>query len=354
MLILQMVSDGKITPEQGNDLLRAVSQAPPATTPAAYSQAEADIAPEAGFETPAGQGWQKERSLGSRVVGHSVSGLGDMLAKVIGHSFRAGTSAGRLVRKELKGELPEEGILDVTLSSANGAIKVQAWDQPGFCLEAIAKLNISSETESNDYLKDVFSFVHDGCVISAKSEMTKDLWWKSPSLGFVLSIPKNREATLCLSSQSGRIVIENVCGPRLRASTANGRICVSGADFSASDLNTANGRIEYDGKAQKLNANTANGRIEANLTGVGEWQLRSSNGRIQANIKRTEGAGYEVDATTLVGKMEITGFDDVLLDESNRKSGTKRYKAKTADSHGKAGVGYLNISNVVGRISVTV
>ncbi len=354
MLILQMVSEGKITPEQGNDLLRAVSPVPGTSAQPSTGQKAADIWPESQSGELIAKAPGKGYPTQDQVTPDYVSGLGNMLAKVLGGAFGAGGSAGRVIRKEYKGEFPQGGALDVTIAASNGAVKVQTWDQPGFCLEAVAKLRIGAEIDADEYLKDSFSFVHDGCVISAKTETSSDFGYRSSSLGFTLTIPKDREVTLRLSSSNGRIVVENAHGNGLRAQTANGRICASGCEFQTSELDTANGRIEYDGEAQKLKATTSNGRIEVNLQGVGEWLLKSANGRIEANIKRAKDAGYEVDASSLVGAMDITGFDQVLIDESNRRSGLKRYKARTAGSGENAGTGVLNISNVAGRISVTV
>ncbi len=412
LLILQMVSDGKITPEQGAELLRAVGAGaapaePPKPTYQTQKQAptdastripEQDLGRHLSLEIQEGLRRAVDRAVGSaeeaaeraasqaeraaagverRVdrVGHQVSqygekvraegeelgrnledsltGLGKTIARIFGGGFGPGGPE-RDFHEEITGEFPSEGVLDVRLATSNGRITVKTWDQPGFHLDVQKKVKAGSDAEAQEITKDAFTFAQDGNVLEARSRDGHSIGWRSVAVGFILTLPRERKASLRLDSSNGRITIEGTGGPQLTASTANGRIMVNGCNFDASNISTANGRIEYEGQAKELTASTANGRVVANLQGAGDWKLDSANGRIEVNISKAPGVGYEVEASTVMGRIEVTGLDDVIIDETKQKIGSRRYKARTLGFGESAFKATLRASTAMGKVTVSV
>lgn len=382
-MILQMVADGKITPEQGAELLRAVSGVPEAPknvrvepSRAAREFAESirsglqdtlesarvaaqgaaanadDIADSVAKKMEGvGEAAQLEGERIGRVLGESGANIGKLIAGMFAGSSYGGHQ--QELHEILKGELPADGVLDISLSTTNGHIIVQSADQPNFSLDVRKRANASTEEDAKAMFHGKYEFTHDGNVLRATS---RDLGngYRSLSIGFTLTIPKGRKAIVRVNSANGRLTLEDLTGPELVASTSNGRVVADGCDFERTDLTTANGRIEFEGKSEELKASTSNGRIQARLYGDGNWSLDTANGRIEAEIDRVSGAGYEVDASTTMGRVEVRGFDrqEILVDESRQRHGS-RFVGRTKgfdEAHAKAS---LKATSARGRVVVS-
>lgn len=389
LMILQMVSEGKITPEQGAELLRAVgdgrqeSPAPEETSASVErSVAEAtrraeEIARKAGSEAEA---WaakvakraeefaQRASSEGEnlgKVLGESGANLGKILGeggenlgKVISRIFGRGFSGGPRFdfHEEIKGELSPEGEIKVDLSTTNGRITVDTWDAPTFRLDVRKTANADSEEEAKELTKDGFEFKQDGLNLTARTKEASGAgWFRNYSVGFTLTLPRDRKVNLRLTSTNGRIAVGGISGTRLYAFTCNGRVEAEGCDFKSTEVSSSNGRIEFEGRPGDLVASTANGRVEAKISGLGEWKLTSANGRIVAEIRREPGAAYSVEASTLMGKIDVQGLEnaEVLVDDSRQKSGSRRYQARTRGFSDAPAKAKLQASTTNGKVMVT-
>ncbi|QUL97963.1 MAG: DUF4097 family beta strand repeat protein [Candidatus Fermentithermobacillus carboniphilus] len=365
LLILQMVADGKITPEQGVELLKVVGGPGTREVPAEPTvKPPAPYAPKGAIPPKQAESYADSMSkhfedLGQR-VGETVSESAEGLRKLISSFFGGGgLFAGGPefeLHDEIKGEIPAEGDLDISLRTINGRITVETWDQPGFLLDVKKKISARNEDEAKELLKDVYEFSQDGVSLRARAkESSGNFMGRNASVSFTLTIPRARQASLNLDSANGRITVEGVSGKRCVADTANGRIEVTGCHFGDAILDTANGRIEFDGSASNLKADTANGRIEACLRGAGTWKLGTANGRIEVEIEREEGTGYEIDISSVMGRLEVTGMDDaeVLIDETRQKFGSRRYKARTKGFEESPVKASLKASSSMGRVTVS-
>lgn len=409
LLILQMVADGKITPEQGVELLKAIGadrQVPPrpqgpwvkvverrATGSPGKPEGAAgvgvdsagaagenigktvdevvDRAVRAAEQVAEGVARQAEEisrqvaervakigekaSFGGEELAKSAEGLGRLIAGLFtrGIGFVGGPEHEFV--DEIAGELPDHGEIAVTLSTANGRITVTSWDKPGFLLRVTKKVSAPTEAEAQKLVKDVYTFHQDGLVLSAQSR--EQSWSPGCNLAirFDLSLPRGRMASLTLHTANGRIVVEGMSGSKLEANTANGRIVVSQSSFDESRVYTANGRIEYQGRASVLDASTANGRMEIDLSGAGTWKCHTANGKVEVRIRREPQTAYEVDASTVMGKIEVTDMDDaeVLADETRQRFGAKRYWARTRGFDQASSRGVLKASSAMGKVIVS-
>lgn len=422
MMVLQMVAEGKITPEQGAELLRAIGETKPEAPaapkpgwiPAAPSAPAAPPAPQApaapvaprapgqeirdsirrsidanvrsnieqSIERAARQAEKAAEMAASqaeawagRVAHHAeefaetASREGENLGKVLGES---GENIGKMIARlfsggfgvggpefefheELRGELPAEGELQVQMSTSNGRVVVDTWDEQGFRLDIRKTAHAASEAEAKELVKDGYEFSQNGLSLNARTKEISTFVNAAYSVGFTLTLPRDRKASLQIRSSNGRLEVDRISGTSLKATTANGRIIVNGCSFSRTDTETANGRIEFSGNPGDLHASTANGRIEAELGGAGAWKMESANGRIEASITRAPGVAYEVDASTLAGKIEVTGLEDaeVLVDETKAKFGSRHYKARTRGFSDAASKASLVASTTSGRVTVS-
>lgn len=417
MMILQMVADGKITPEQGAELLRAVGEskpegpstppAAPAYTPAPgpstpkvtvtstegpktaeevrqsiqksveaatrraeeFAQKAASSAEEwaARFSKQAEEIAQRTSSEGEnigKVLGESGANLGKLLGesgenlgKIIARIFTGGFSGGSEFEfhEEMRGDLPAEGEIQVNLSTTNGRIVVDTWDEKGYRLDVRKRVNAATEEEAKEATKGGYEFTADGLNLAGRTMETTMNLFRNYSIGFTLTLPRDRKATLNLASSNGRISVGGISGASLRASTSNGRVEVEDCNFSSTELGSANGRIEFDGRPGDLNASTANGRIIARLGGLGDWKLNSANGRIEVEIEKEPGAAYSVEASTVHGRIEVSGWEnaEVLVDETKQKMGSRRYHAQTAGYGQAEKKASLRASTTQGKVLVS-
>ena len=366
MMILQMVADGKITPEQGAELLKALGPQAPPVRPAP----PVPSIPPAGVEgtvrrveSVADDIASRAGELAERVSRHAVeiadraSRGGEEIGKVIARIFGGGIPGGPQFEfhEEVKGELPAKGEIEVNFSTSNGRITVDTWDEAGFRLDVKKTANASTEEEAKELVKDGFEFSQDGLKLTARSKDSFGVLRNGYSVSFHLTLPRGRMASLRLSSSNGRITVDDVAGTTLTASTANGRVEAKGCSFQHTEIHSANGRIEFEGRSGDLKASTANGRIEASLAGTGTWKLDSANGKIDVEIRKEPDAAYEVDVSTVMGKIDVSGLEnaEVLIDESRRRGGGGRYKARTRGFSDAASKASLSASTTMGRVNVS-
>lgn len=385
MLILEMVKEGKITPEQGVELLNALLGSKPALKPPLKSMRGISDDTE-GREASIEQAVEKIEEL--------AESRAESLAERISHMFSGSASRGPRfeLSEEFQGELDPEGEIEVDLQSANGAIEVRSWDRPGYRLEVLKKANAETEEEAERILEGCFEFSHTGSTLTAIAKERQRLGSRNLSVDFMLSLPADRRATVNLHSANGRITVQGISGSRCRAKTANGRIEALDTKFEVLELNTANGRIviedasgekctaetmngrieargckfcdvemtdmngriEYEGESRNMTAKTMNGRVVVELTGTGNWNIKTSNGPIEAKIHKGETDSYEVDLVTQNGAIEVDGMGDVdvLIDERKKHQRTRHYRACSKGFAEAESKGSLKASTSSGRISV--
>lgn len=394
MMILQMVAEGKITPEQGAELLKAVGE-PKTEAPANPSVPWMPSVPAAPVG-PAGSGqssWQstldhnirqtvqnsvkaaeeaaetaakraedfaermaREGENIGKVMGEGGENLGKMLGRMFGGGWSFGGGTQFEFPEEINGELPAEGEIKVNLTTRNGRVTVDTWDEPGFRLQVIRRVNAANEEEAKRKTDNLYEFTQEGLKLTARTkEISSGFFGANAAIHFALTLPRDRKVDVRASSANGRLTFDALSGSSIKASTANGRIESSRCDFERADLDSANGRICYGGSAGDLTMNTANGRIEGELQGAGRWVASTANGRIDLNVKRDPNAAYEVDASSVAGKVEVTGLADaeVLVNDTRHTYGSRRYRARTRNFESAETKGSVRATTASGRVTLS-
>jgi hypothetical protein len=332
-LILQMVADGQITPEQGVELLNALEPGKPRELPHGVTQGISEgLSRGLPWETDI-EDVVRQKVEGAAVrAGDIAQGVAGNIGKVISQIFADRSFGGPRfeLTDEIKGEFPDEGEIDVTLTTTNGRVVVEAWDEPGYLLTVVKRVDGRDEDEAKQALEGCYEFKHDGLSLEAKAITDLDPVFRNMSVRFLLRVPGSRKVSLNIKSSNGRVVAENVLGSSCSMSSANGRVVALGCEFDKARVSTANGRIEYQGVAGELEASTANGTVTADLKGTGNWKFSSANGRITVNVSKDEDAAYELDLTARSGGITVEGLDDLeAVEEQVMGRQRRRYKARS-------------------------
>ena len=388
MFIIEMVRDGKITSEQGVELLNALERSPE------QLETPSDVNNKASDEV------QREEELVEELVeekiekmGETIEAIAENLASKAENVFSWGLRQRPkfMYADEFCGEFPEHGEIEVTLYSMDGAIEVKTWEKDHYRLEVIKKVNAASEEEAQKILEGCVEFKQEGLSLAATAKATGTLRSRNMTVDFILTLPTSRKARLDLRSGDGSVAIQGVSGSLCKAATGDGSLRVGNSDFGILEIGTGDGSIVIQGisadecrtrtgdgsikvfesKVKMLDASTGDGSIvidrlsgditaetmdgsiSADFMGIGNWLLKTKDGSITVSIQGLKTGLFEVDLSTRDGRIHVDGMEDAdtILDQRGGAYGMKRYKAISrgfaqADSRGslKAGTGSGSVS----------
>lgn len=317
-LILQMVAEGKITPEEGVRLLEAleggtVEGQRRETGRAAGSEAadsaaagvgrpgakvavtvESGAGPETGAEF--GEGMARMGLEIGQKMAHVGSGIAGEVMKLLEIFPWAGAEfTDHLVRE---GEFRGEGPREVSVELANGRLIVEGWDGPGWRLQVDTRARGRQAHRATD-LVTVEADENSLRVRSAR------FFGGNYSASGLLKLPPG-EYHLRGVTSNGRIEARSLRCRVLDLETSNGRIEVEDVEGDRVELDTSNGAIVARLSARRLEATTSNGSIKVEARAVREdtYELKTSNGSIKL-ICPDPAAGYRIDATTSLGGIEV-------------------------------------------------
>lgn len=93
----------------------------------------------------------------------------------------------------------------------------------------------------------------------------------------------------------------------VRLDTSNGPVTFTGLQADRLEADTSNGPIKVAARVRDAVLDTSNGPITATLlpTASGEWEIDTSNGPIKLLVREHPGAGYDLDASTSNGPIDI-------------------------------------------------
>ncbi len=289
--ILDMLSEGKITVDDAERLLKALDGG-------IYLEDRVQDAVEGGLET--------------------LERLGDTLADEVGHGVRKQVTV--VVDKEDEAstrddafEVGEKPRLEVR--SFNGRVRVNA-GEPG-SIRVRAKLSNPNGVE--------YAAVQEGDLVRVEAKPRRrsggflhGLFGQGSGASIDVTVPVSTGVDLATSNRpvelrgteeggtvktsNARIQIERVRGD-LSAQTSNGRIAVETFEGSA-ELATTNGRVTIDGGQGRFDVETINGRIgfQGGFDPGGRNRLVTSNGRIEVALNAEP--SLKVEASTVNGRID--------------------------------------------------
>ncbi|MDI6894327.1 MAG: DUF4097 family beta strand repeat-containing protein [Bacillota bacterium] len=348
-LILQMVAEGRVTPEEAVRLLEALEGAAgQGERPVTVGKA-GDRPPSPARAEPQDTGEGERQGRGARRAPGSESGervaggaaepganaagvgpelgegmarmgaeLGDRMARMgsemgekmadMGSGIAEGVMklleifpwAGAEFRDHLsrEGEFLGDEPRQVSVELANGRLIVEGWDGPGWRLE----VDTQARGRQAHKAADLVTVEADEKSLKVRSAR---FFGGNYSVSGVLRLPPG-EYHLRGATSNGRISARGLCCRVLDLETSNGRIEVEDIEGDRVELDTSNGAIVAWLSARRLQATTSNGsiRVEARAIRQDTYELRTSNGSIRLICPDPE-AGYRVDASTSLGGIVV-------------------------------------------------
>jgi len=234
--ILDMLSEGKITAEEAERLLKALPK-----------------------RRPGGAGrWP---------------GL-DWLASLFG--------LGAQCSEEQDWTLDGADVSSIKAETDNGAISLRGSDQDQVTVRAWKKVRAPSEEAAKEFAQQVQIHVErQGNEVHVYKEHPRPPLGYSVSVRYEISCP--RAVDVNLRTSNGAIKIHTVDG-KVEAVTSNGAIELQGGTGKV-HLHTSNGAIHLQDAEGYVRAETSNGRIHASLGQLEEGVFSTSNGAIEIEVR---------------------------------------------------------------------
>ncbi|QQK81556.1 DUF4097 domain-containing protein [Salicibibacter cibi] len=328
-MILQMVEDGKISPEDGSKLIKALSSGKEketttssATTRKSKEEDKTETSGSTDLSTTIDwdksnrhydESWRNYRedrdakgspfSEGARWFTEFVDSAVHKI-KELDLDFNFGSA--QEINHIFQHTNMQERIFELSLE--NGSIDIQPWDGEDGKIECSAKIYKAENEEDarRIFLEDtVFESVDEELHFYTKSKKIKlqatvyvprERFEKLSLYTFNGHLNMNGLNSVALSAKvvNGSINMEDVRADVLEAETVNGVIDLDGATSERADLRTVHGSIDINGNIEDIDAESVNGSVNCYFDGKegGHVSLAATTGSVFLAVPediRTEG-----------------------------------------------------------------
>lgn len=355
-LILQMLADGKISPQEASDLIRALIESETGegrhaghqahATHAAHGQHDESSwsfrgpreprAPRPPREPRAPRAPRPPREPGEfrfemkgllQELQHMVEEITDSVSDAVdGLPFNQPEHE---ILRAIEGKLTAEQP-NIRLNLTNGSLKVRPWEKEECRLEVrIQGRNTSKEAFEAEAME-AFTVEIDeehlefngkgGLVTGLKTDVT-------------LFLPEPVAYHLTAQVGNGKVDVAGIKLLQGSLTTTNGKLVCHAAHAQTLLATTGNGAMTLVGEIDNLDAHTSNGsiRYQPQTKGSGEQKLTTGNGAISVDLGALpEGAAIRVQAETAMGGIALSG-DRLTRQVEERTLGQKRLVAQTAN-----------------------
>ncbi|TMW72544.1 DUF4097 domain-containing protein [Alteribacter natronophilus] len=313
-MILKMIEDGKISAEEGLQLLNALKDDGQSGKSAAQDQSDSHKDPQTEISTKVdwenGDGGYRSRTRQSGFASRFTEFIEDAVHKI--KEFDLDFNFGSSVEIEHIFQHTGASVSQVDVNVENGSILFRPWEEPDVRVECNVKVyKVNDGDEARRYfLNEVIFDVTDGR-LRIKSPS------KSMKVNSVVYVPRKDLEKIKLYAFNGRISGETIEADNVEAQTVNGRIgfeTIRGRDVR---LETVNGTIATDSlEVDHCDAKTVNGTIDLRVA-RGELDVETLNGTI--NYTLTEPVQSKAYFKTTTGSVSVE-LPEALKVEGNLKS----------------------------------
>lgn len=366
-MILKMIEDGKITAEEGLQLLNAlkddkkeeVKEEPSQTHTYQHSEEHA-LSKDVDWD--GGSTYHHEERKSPSFAARFSEFIEEAIQKI--KEFDLDFNFGSSVEIDHIFQHQENQIEKVDVSVENGSITFRPWNERDVRIESQVKVyKVRDADEARRTFLDVVNFyVHDG---KLKFNSPR----KSMKVNVVVYVPKDHLEKVKLYTFNGKISGDDVLTTEsFEAQTVNGRIDFEALKTKDARLETVNGTISIDKlesvhcDAKTVNGTINVGAIEGKFDGetlngtINYTLLQPSNGRAYAKtttgsiiVNVPENVKTEGELKTTVGGMNCTLPDMAVIEE--KKEFANKKMAFLANKNGEYSF-YIEAEATTGTITI--
>ncbi|SDI44579.1 DUF4097 family beta strand repeat-containing protein [Natribacillus halophilus] len=307
-MILQMVEEGKISPEDGSKLIRALSpENEKKTTSSAATRKSAEEPTSSSTDLSTKIDWEESNrhhdesrrrdeegakgsplSEGARWFSEFVDSTVHKIRE-LDLDFNFGSA--QEINHIFQHTNMKERTFDLSLE--NGSIDIRPWDEADGKIECNAKVYKAENEEDarRIFLEDaVFESVEDKLHFYTKSKKIK--------LEATVYVPRERFDKLSLYTFNGHLHMTGLSGTSLTAKAVNGSIDIEDVHADVLEAETVNGPIDIDGGAsERADLRTVHGTIDINGR-LQDIDAESVNGSVNCRYEGKESGHVSLAATT--------------------------------------------------------
>jgi len=325
-IILDMLSQGKITVEEAQSLLETMGKT--------QEKPEAESHPRRGSEPT---------SIMDDIVDTIRTGLSNI-------NFSFGDS-GRIVLEERHTGSFQGERVELELNTRNGSVRIETWDQEGFRLDIIKKVRAGTREQAEEIISGYRFADYDGHRLKAGDQECKVLGGRV-NLSLRLLLPRGHVYFGNVASKNGSIEVNGIDMSGFEVGTMNGSIKFIKVTGDQIVAHTVNGSLRLEGGLGKLEAKTTNGSITLiNIAADSIAQMETVNGRIKVQLPIRPDVGISVDARTKSGSVSMEHPILVKRFEERRVAG-RSVEASTDNWKDAAHKIELHLRSVNGSIRI--
>lgn len=222
-------------------------------------------------------------------------------------------------------------ILDLTISTKNGNVKVAAGDTDVIKLHVLKKVQADNKQMAQEIAETavVRTLEENGDRLKLQL-MVPDIV-SGVAVSFDLLVPKRLIAEANILSKNGGIYLEELNGSA-QVESKNGELRILGGHYRSLTAETKNGSAKLMATVQDGSLITKNGSLRCLLKPAqrGRLRLESKNGSVVLEVPQDATQGYSVDASSLHGSVNIDlpDFQATLSDRKHRQGQTADFESK--------------------------
>lgn len=367
-IVLRMLEEGKITAQEAEALLKALSEG----AKHAEREPKAQTDPWVRVEKM-GEDFASKVELAAERFSRSIEhNLGDKLSrlpKVLARIPFLGQGESQEFTSIVRGTVGAGEVIPIQIINASGSVHVQGWDEEEYQLTVVQRLRGGDQELPSSRL---FALDWEDGVERA------DLRLSVPTLGDAsvslhLMVPE-RKYDIELESQNGSLRLENLNAAQVRICTVNGtaRLYTLRADSisgeggngacemkdvaaKAIDYRLGNGSYRLAISASEVDLVTTNGSVNVrvlDVEGQSHYGLRTTNGTISVSLPARTDLGLDLDLQTSVGRISADARS-LKITSQERQAGGWLFKAHSIDYAEHADRLDLDASSTSGSIVIS-
>ncbi len=333
-MILDMLSQGKITAEEAQNLLDALPQEQEDT------------------KSTRGESQAKIRGESQSIMGGIVDSIRTGLAGIdfSDFSFEISDSSRITLEETHSGEFDSKQV-ELDLQARNGSIRVESWDQPGYKLDIIKRVKASTREQAEE-LASQYSYATLGGDKLHAGDQDSRKNGKRIYVSLRLRLPTGHTYTGLIKTMNGGIGISGLDLGELELGSMNGSVKVGDVRGNEITAKTVNGSLRMEGSLDSVSGITTNGSVSlANFAEDSENHLETVNGRIVVKVPVRSDIAISVLANTTSGSIKVYHSNLDELDEK-RKVASRKLEGRSSNWSRAAHQVELSLKSVNGSIKV--